>query len=379
MRLGFIMLRKLLFGIFALAFFTNQSLADHSPKKMMRNVKSFTQLSITGKLGPFDVNAFIFGQIPNSQPTTKTNKKFDGILADKMNLAAIVVRDGDIIYERYATKRKIDSNTPLMGMSMSKTAISASIGSLLCDGKIKSLDDPAKEYSPFLATTPYADISIRDILQMNSGVNAIGRSDEKKLNHKARGLQKFSGKADVRGAINFITSAAREPGSKMNYHSSDSLALSVLVEEIAKKPLAQYFQETLYTQFGTGGFLQWTADKSGTTVSFADLTMTGRDWANFGQFLMTQKQSDTCLGKFFNEGVSKAVKTGKKNGSKYGYQSWVFDVHDQPMMVLQGHGGQFMVLDEKTNTVLLVISLNENYQAGNLFSKIGKIAERIAK
>ena len=107
--------------------------------------------------------------------------------------------------------------------------------------------------------------------------------------------------------------------------------------------------------------------------------MTARDWANFGQFLLTQKKEDTCLGKFFSEGVNKSVNTGKKNGSKYGYQSWVFNVHSQPAMVLQGHGGQFMVLEEKTDTVLLTISLNEDYKAGNLFSDIGKITERLTK
>ena len=46
-------------------------------------------------------------------------------------------------------------------------------------------------------------------------------------------------------------------------------------------------------------------------------------------------------------------------------------------MVLQGHGGQFIVLDEVTNTLLLTISRNEQYEVGNLFSHIYKIAERI--
>lgn len=372
-------MRKILFGILTLVFFANNSFADHSPKRMMQNMKAFSQLSTTGKLGPFDVNFFLYGEIPNNEPTSMANKKFDKILADKMNLAAIIMQDGNIVYERYASKRKIDSNTPLMGMSMSKTAISASIGALLCDGKISSLDDTAKQHSKFLATTPYSNISIRNILQMNSGVSPLGRSDEKKFNRKARGFQKFSGKADVRGAVKFYSSAARDAGSEFNYHSSDSLALSILVEDITDIPLAQYFQEKLYSEFGENGFMQWTSDKSGTTVSFADLTMTAKDWVNFGNFLLLQKKSNTCLGKFFNDGIDKSLNTGKKNGSRYGYQSWVFNVHNQPSMVLQGHGGQFMVLDEKTNTVLLTISLNENYKVGNLFSDIGKITERLTQ
>ncbi len=46
-------------------------------------------------------------------------------------------------------------------------------------------------------------------------------------------------------------------------------------------------------------------------------------------------------------------------------------------MVMQGHGGQFIVLDETTNTVLLTISMNEAYEAGNLFENISKFTERL--
>ena len=107
--------------------------------------------------------------------------------------------------------------------------------------------------------------------------------------------------------------------------------------------------------------------------------MTARDWAEFGQYLMAQKIAKTCLGKFFNEGVNKSVRTGKENGSRYGYQSWVFDVNGKPSLVLQGHGGQFVVLNESSNTVLLTISSSPQYKAGNLFSNIHKIAERISR
>ncbi|WP_438997034.1 hypothetical protein [Candidatus Puniceispirillum sp.] len=44
---------------------------------------------------------------------------------------------------------------------------------------------------------------------------------------------------------------------------------------------------------------------------------------------------------------------------------------------MQGHGGQFVVLDETTDTVLVTISMNENYKAGNLFNNIHKFAEKL--
>ena len=359
------------------AFIAFETFADHSPEIMMRNMKAYSQLSQTGKLGSFDVNFEKFGDIPNSVKTAIANKEYDRLLADKFNLSAIVMRDGKVIYERYDTKRGIDNNTPLQGMSMSKTAVAASVGSLLCSGQIASLNDKAGRYSKFLASTPYGSVSIKNILQMNSGVSPLGRGDEKRFNQKSRGMQKFAGNGDIREALNFYKSASRNPGSQMNYHSTDSLALSVLVEEISGQSLAKYFYTNLYKEFGEYNFMQWTSDKNGTTVSFSDLVMTARDWANFGQYLMTQKIQNSCLGNFFSEGVEGSVDTGKENLSRYGYQSWVFNVNGNPTMVLQGHGGQFIVLDEVTNTLLLTISRNEQYEVGNLFSHIHKIAERI--
>ena len=366
----------------ALAFLSSvfiafETFADHSPEIMMRNMKAYSQLSKTGKLGSFDVNFEKFGDIPNSVKTAIANKEYDRLLADKFNLSAIVMRDGKVIYERYDTKRGIDNNTPLQGMSMSKTAVAASVGSLLCSGQIASLNDKAGKYSKFLASTPYGSVSIKNILQMNSGVSPLGRGDEKRFNQKSRGMQKFAGNGDIREALNFYKSASRNPGSQMNYHSTDSLALSVLVEEISGQSLAKYFYTNLYKEFGEYNFMQWTSDKNGTTVSFSDLVMTARDWANFGQYLMTQKIQNSCLGNFFSEGVEGSVDTGKENLSRYGYQSWVFNVNGNPTMVLQGHGGQFIVLDEVTNTLLLTISRNEQYEVGNLFSHIHKIAEHI--
>ena len=39
---------------------------------------------------------------------------------------------------------------------------------------MKSLDNPAKVYSGFLAQTPYAEVEIKNILQMMSGVSPAG-------------------------------------------------------------------------------------------------------------------------------------------------------------------------------------------------------------
>ena len=143
-------------SMLALLILPNLSLADHTPKKMMRNMKAFSQLGETGQLGPFTVNVDKFGQLPKKENTLVENKRYDNIFADKFNIATIIMKGNDVVYERYNNKRRINSNTPLQGMSMSKTAVSATVGQILCDGKIKSLNDPAGGYSPTLNSSPSA-------------------------------------------------------------------------------------------------------------------------------------------------------------------------------------------------------------------------------
>ena len=78
---------------------------------------------------------------------------------------------------------------------------------------------------------------------MNSGVSPIGRADEKLLSIMARGLNKFQGKASVRKALEFYPIASRQQASQMNYHLTDTLALSALVEDIIGSPLSYYFMK----------------------------------------------------------------------------------------------------------------------------------------
>ena len=87
---------------------------------------------------------------------------------------------------------------------MSKTALGAAVGSLVCDGSIKSLDDEIGLYSVGLRDTPYSKILIRNVLQMNSGVTPLNREDVKLTSRMAIGTKPFTGNADVLSAVRHL-------------------------------------------------------------------------------------------------------------------------------------------------------------------------------
>ena len=357
------------------------SFADHGPKKMWkRGIVPYFDAHETKMVGPFSINIHSYGEKKNLEVTNVKKENFDNIFKDKFNLAALIRKNNELVYTRYNKKRNIDNNTILHGMSMSKTALSTAVGTLLCNGKIKSLNDELGKYSPSLAKTPYSKISIKNTLQMNSGVAPI-QNDYKlrrKMNAIAMGMGKHEGNADMLKSISILKGNARQQGSKHFYFSSDSFALSIMISDLTNKPASQIFYENAFKKFSTNNFMHWVSDKKGITVAQARLTMTAIDWSNFGQFVNDEMKNDTCLGKFYKEGIENAVET-TRDGVKYGYQFWVYNVNGQPTLTMTGHGGFFNIVNTTNNTILTMFSVDGKYKYGNLFSKgmISKIAEEI--
>jgi CubicO group peptidase (beta-lactamase class C family) len=183
-------------------------------------------------------------------------------------------------------------------MSIAKVGVASVIGSLLCEKKIKLLTDIARIYSNFLKNTPYANITIKNILLMSSGVSKPG-DGEGRFIATALGFGKLAGKGSVKNALNLLGEADTSQGERFNYHPSDPLALSILVQEITNKPLGQLFYENIYLDFRKEGRLHCLSDNEGVTVPIPSSAMRARDWASFGQYIMQQMSTNTCLGKFF--------------------------------------------------------------------------------
>ena len=108
--------------------------------------------------------------------------------------------------------------------------------------------------------------------------------------------------------------------------------------------------------------------------------MTAPQWSAFGQFIIDAIKSESCIGKFFKEGISSSVITSRKN-VKYGFQFWVYNVDGESAITMTGHGGLFNILSVETNTVISIFSLDNKYKAGNLFGDgvLSRIASEIVR
>lgn len=80
----------------------------------------------------------------------------------------LVINDGEILYERYGLGNTADSKW--ISFSVAKSVVSMLIGAAIQDGYIKNVDEKVTDYLPRLKGSSYDQSSIKNVLQMASGV-----------------------------------------------------------------------------------------------------------------------------------------------------------------------------------------------------------------
>src|SRR5687768_5775614 len=83
--------------------------------------------------------------------------------------ALLVLKDGRIVSEIY--RNNSDARSRFIAWSMTKSLTSVLIGCAIAEGRIDSLDTPITRYVPELVGGGYDGVSIRQVMQMRSGVD----------------------------------------------------------------------------------------------------------------------------------------------------------------------------------------------------------------
>lgn len=228
---------------------------------------------------PAGANPFTDAPAPIASPEVEVAiaKAFGDKLpaADKAELgtrAVLVVRDGELVGERYADG--FTAQTPQLGWSMSKSVTNLLVGRLVAEGRV-SLDDAAlrPEWDD-----ERAGITIEHLLRMTSGLEwdetyALGTPITRMLY-----LEPDMGR--------YVASqpAAHDPGTYQQYSSgSTTLLCSILGDRVGVT--SDLPRQELFAPLGlTSAVLE--PDASGTPVCSSYLWATPRDWAAIGQFAL---------------------------------------------------------------------------------------------
>lgn len=104
-------------------------------------------------------------EIPYADGVMTTDEYFE-----KQSVAGLlVIKNGKIVYERYSLGNS--ENSVWGSYSVAKSVTSMLVGAAIRDGYIASVDEKVSDYLPRLKGSSYDQSTIRNILQMSSGVD----------------------------------------------------------------------------------------------------------------------------------------------------------------------------------------------------------------
>jgi hypothetical protein len=280
-------------------------------------------------------------------------------LADNRVAGLLVLKDGKVAFEDYELGAGPD--TRWISFSMAKSVASTLVGVALKQGLIGSLDDPLTRYLPQLKSGAYEGVSVRNIMQMASGVKwnetyTDPHSDRRKLLDKQ--LEQKPGA--ILAYMNTL-SRAGAPGSIWNYSTGESFLVGALLEAATHQPLATYLSQNLWTRLGMEHDATWWLESpGGMGLAGSGLGATLRDYGRFG--LLVQ-QDGFIDGKqivpagWFQQGGS-AHRIGGKSVD-YGYLWWPIPAGDpthRGAFQARGIFGQHLYISPQQKLVIVVLS-----------------------
>ena len=291
----------------------------------------------------------------------------DDFLAHQRVTGLLLIKDGEVLFERYQYDR-----TPahrFVSHSMAKSITSIAVGMALAEGKIGSLDDTVAKYVPKLAGVPYGETSIRNVLRMSTGVAF------KEVYDGNDDLARFARIRIREGSIEALREfrdREAEQGTRFHYASSQTVILAVLLRAVTGTTLSDYLTSRLWQPMGAEADATWVKNPDGIETGSGSFNATLRDYGRLGMLLA----NDGAVGG--RQIVPKDYLLEATDWHRqpqafaprratpffgYGYQFWTFP-GEKRRFALLGVYGQSIFVDPELKLVMVITAAAKNASVG---------------
>ena len=216
--------------------------------------------------------------------------------------AIVVVRDGQVVAERYANGYGVE--TPILGFSATKSVMSALTGILVRKGKL-TLDQPAPIAAWQGAGDPRQAITVDHLLRHTAGL-ALGSSLSASLASVLEPVNRMKFMESDMAAYAESIALETPPGTAWNYNDGNTVILSHLIRDAAGGRASDVLRLARQELFDPLGMRHVTLefDAAGTPEGSTQMLMPARDWARFGML-------------YLNDGVAGAKRILPEGWVKY--------------------------------------------------------------
>ena len=205
----------------------------------------------------------------------------DELLQQTGTRAFLIIKDDKLIYETYLNSSRKEVNT---SFSSAKSFNSALIGAAIADGSIGSVDDPVIQYVPEITGRGLDELTIRDLLLMNSGVRYV-EGDELPFYYAPFADDALTYYPPDLREVALSARAGETPiGEAFHYNNYHPLLEGVILERATGMPVTEYLQEKFWKPMGAEFPASWSLDseQSGFEKMESGINARAIDFARFG-------------------------------------------------------------------------------------------------
>lgn len=267
----------------------------------------------------------------------------------------IVLKDGQVLLERYGLGRTAEDRWDAQSVTKSVTAIL--VGAAIQDSYIKSMDAPITDYIPELKGSAYEGVTIRQLATMTSGV----KFDDDYVDPKGDGSNLWSAPFinGVDPTVAYVRRLPRadQPGTKFVYKTADTDLAGILVSNAVGKSLSEYLSEKLWQPYGMEKSAYWIVNPAGNERGGGSMSMTLRDFARIGQFMLGGGKAggvQVLPTDWLADATSAQVRFAPtyRGATGYGYFWWIYE----DAYAALGYAGQAIFVYPKDRVVIAINS-----------------------
>lgn len=291
--------------------------------------------------------------------------------------AVVVLHKGAVVHEAY--HMGTGKEDLRISWSMAKSYLSSLFGVLLDKGHVDSLDAPVTQYAPTLAGSAYGNATIRDVIEMESGVTF----DEDYLDfwsdiNKMGRVLALGGSMDAFAAD--LTETFAAPGAGWKYVSIDTHVLGMVARGATGQSLGDLLGEHILGPLGTYGKPYYLTDGYDVAFALGGLNLTTRDYARMGEMFRNDGMFDgrqIVPAAWARESTRPQAKTAPGK-LRYGYQWWMPADGREGEFMARGVYGQYVYIDKQSGVVIAINGADRDFRADGAFDDSLQMFRRVA-
>jgi len=258
----------------------------------------------------------------------------------------LVIKDGAVVYERYRLGN--DQNSRWISYSVTKSVTSMLVGAAIQDGYIASVDEKVTDYLPRMRGSAYDQASIRDVLQMASGVEWDETYDdpESDINQAAW---------STLALYDYLDDKPRNgpAGETFNYNTAEANLVGNLLRAAIGNNLSAYLEQKIWQPFGMEADAAWgLTEPDGGEFGGCCISATLRDYGRIGLFALNNGRLPDGKPVLPRDWMKEST-SPSKGAPYYGYLWWLLG---DGAYRASGVFGQGIYVDPAANLVIAMHS-----------------------